>query len=117
MSKNLNIYLYTILLFLFSMCLVVSLPATANAESTSINIGSYTTYVGSNVTVPIEIANATEIAGGAVNITFNPSIVNVEEVLSGDFGMPVANIDNTAGFVSIAKSSATAVGKANAALA
>ena len=103
--------LCTILAFLFSVCLVVSLPAIPNAESTSINIGSYTTYVGSNVTVPIEITNATDVAGGSAKISFDPSIVNVQELLPGDFGATVANINNTIGFVSIATSSTTAVGK------
>lgn len=115
MSKY--IYLCITLMFLFSVCLVVSLPATANAESTSINIGSYTTYVGSNVIVPIEITNATDVAGGSANISFDPSIVNAQEVLSGNFDMPVANINNIAGFVSIAKLTTTAVGKDTAELA
>ena len=92
--------------------------ATADfGESTTINLGSYTTYVDSNVTVPIELINATEIAGGSVNISFNPSIVNVQEVLTGDFGTPSANINNTNGFVRVAVSRETAVGKANAKLA
>ncbi len=118
MKKSVYISLISlILLFGISICLS-SYIATANPDqSTSINLGSYTTYAGSNVTVPIEILNASAVAGGSVNISFNALFVNVEEVLPGDFGMPVANINNTAGFVSIAKSTATAVGKANASLA
>ncbi len=115
MSKY--IYPYTILLFLFSMCLVLSPADVAALTGATINLGSYTDHVGSNVTVPVEIINATEIAGGFANISFNPSIVNVEEVLPGDFGAPASNINNTAGFVSIAKSTATAVGKDPAELA
>ena len=105
-------YLYA--LFFISL---VGLSAGAGLSSPLINLGSYTTYTGSNVTVPVEIRNATEIAGGFVNISFNASIVNVQEILEGDFGTPVACIDNTNGFVRVAVSRATAVGKANASLA
>ena len=86
-------------------------------EPTAINIGSYSAYENSNVTVPVEITNASAAAGGSANISFNPLFVNVEEVLPGDFGTPIANINNDAGFVYIACASPTAVGKAKAKLA
>ncbi|MBL7117595.1 MAG: DUF3344 domain-containing protein [Candidatus Syntrophoarchaeum sp.] len=108
------------LLFLILLCgvsLAVSPAGAADAEPAVIDIGSFTTYVGSNVTVPVEIINATDIAGGSVNISFNPSIVNVQEALPGDFGTPIANIDNSAGFVDIASAATEAVGKENASLA
>ncbi|MBL7117599.1 MAG: hypothetical protein ISS94_02285 [Candidatus Syntrophoarchaeum sp.] len=83
----------------------------------SITIGSFTTYVNTNVTVPIELLNANDIAGGSAKITFNPTIVIAKEVLPGDFGTPIANINNSAGFVYIACASPTAVGKETAKLA
>ena len=86
-------------------------------EPTAINIDSYSVYENSNVIVPVEITHAGAVAGGSVNITFNPLFVNVEEVLPGDFGTPVANINNDAGFVHIACASPTAVGKDKARLA
>ena len=86
-------------------------------EPTAINIGSYTVGVDSNVTVPVEITHASAVAGGSLNISFNPLFVNVEEVLPGDFGIPIANINNDAGFVYIACASPTAVGKDKAKLA
>jgi hypothetical protein len=97
---------------LFAIALAAPAPALA-AEPVAISIGSYTTYVNSNVTVPIEITNASAFAGGSAKIFFNPSIVNVQEVLAEDFGTPVANISNTNGFVHVAVSRATAVGKDN----
>ena len=105
-----------IILALISV-IVALVPAIAIAASPIISIDSYAIDVNTTVIVPVEIINATEIAGGSANISFNPSIVNVEEVLPGDFGVPASNINNTAGFVSIAKSTATAVGKENASLA
>ena len=112
-------YKYTLLLILllFSVGLHI---ATANPdpdhESTSINLGSYTTYVGSNVTVSVEVKNATEIAGGSVKIFFNSSAVNAQAILPGDFGTPVTNINNSTGFVYIACAAAEAVGKDTASL-
>lgn len=83
----------------------------------SITIGSFTTYVHSNVSVPVELSNANDIAGGSVKITFYSSVVNAKEVLPGDLGTPIANINNSAGFVYIACASPTAVGKETARLA
>ena len=115
-------YTYTfILILLFSIGSVgsTSLIATASvdAQSTSINLGSYTTHAGSNVTVPIKITNATDIAGGSAKILFNPSIVNVQAVTSGHFDMPTCNIDNANGSVHVAASKATAAGINEAVLA
>ena len=101
---------------LFAIALAAAAPALA-AEPVAISIGSYTIDVNSNVTVPVEITNAAEITGGSANISFDPSIVNVEEVVVEDFGTRVANINNTIGFVHVAVSRATAVGKVNAKLA
>ena len=89
----------------------------AIAASPAISIGSYTIAVNSNVTVPIEITTASALAGGSANISFNPSVVNVQAIIAGDFGAPAANISNTNGFVHVAVSRATAVGKDNASLA
>ncbi len=86
-------------------------------EPTAINIGSYTVDENTDVTVPVEITHASAVAGGSANITFNPLFVNVEEVLPGDFGTPIANINNDAGFVYIACASPTAVVKETAILA
>lgn len=118
MKKSVYISLISlILLFGISIGLSSYIATADPGQSTSIDLSSYTTYAGSNVLVSIGITNATEIAGGFVNISFNASIVNVQEVLAGDFGTPVANINNTNGFVRVAVSRPTAVGKENASLA
>ena len=72
-----RIYALSLSFLILGICIgLVSPLATAGAESTSINLGSYTTYVGSNVTVPVVISNATDIAGGSAKISFNPSITD-----------------------------------------
>ena len=86
-------------------------------EPTAINIGSYTVGVDSNVIVPVEITHASAVAGGSANITFNPLFATAQAILPGDFGTPIANINNDAGFVYIACASPTAVGKETAKLA
>jgi len=87
------------------------------ATPLSVNIGYYTAYVNSNITIPIEIANASAVTGGSLKISFNPTIVNVQEVMPADFAVPIANINNEEGFVYIACAGFKAVGKDNASLA
>ena len=74
-------------------------------------------FGGGEVTVPVEIWNATDVEGGEANVTFDASVVRVIAVSAGNFGTPEANIDNTNGFVHIAASSATAAGEDEAVLA
>ena len=94
-----------------------SAPAPVATEPVALDIGSYTAYVKSDITVPVEISNASAVAGGSVKILFDSSIVEVKAVKAGDFNEPVANIDNENGFVHIAVSRATAVGIEKAVLA
>ena len=94
-----------------------SAPAPVATEPVALDIGSYTAYVKSDITVPVEISNASAVAGGSVKILFDSSIVEVKAVKAGDFNEPVANIDNENGLVYIAVSRATAVGIENAVLA
>lgn len=84
-----------------------------------IKIGNYSIYLfnGGEVTVPVEIWDATDVEGGEANVTFNASVVGAKAVSAGNFGTPEANIDNTNGFVHIAASSATAAGVDPAVLA
>jgi len=86
----------------------------------TVKIDEYTInnlYGGGEVTVPVEILNATDVEGGEANVTFNSSVVNVKAVSAGNFPTLVSHIDNTGGFVHIAASSATAAGVDPAVLA
>jgi len=85
--------------------------------SETVKIGHYIALLNQSITVPIEILSATEVAGGKAKIQFNSSNVTVEEVTSGDFGAPIANINNGEGFVYVAVAMATAVGESEAILA
>ena len=85
----------------------------------TIKIADYTLalYDGGEVVVPVEIQNASDIAGGSANVTFNASVVKVKAVSAGHFGTPAANIDNTSGFVHVSAGRAFAVGREEAVLA
>ena len=78
-------------------------------------MGDYEVNVNSEVTIPIIVKNASNVAGGSLKVSFDPSIVNAENVSSGDFGMPEANIKE--GYVYIAVAAANSVGKNEAILA
>ncbi len=62
------------------------------ASAETLNIGDYHTAVGSEVIVPVTINGSGLIAGGVVNISFDPSIISVKNAVAGDFGNPVANM-------------------------
>jgi len=98
-----------VLLFLF-----FAIPL---ASAQTVIIGDYSTAIDSEVTVLINISDAESVAGGVVNISFNPSIVSVEHVAAGDFGDPVANINNISGWVKLVAARSDNVNKNEAVLA
>ena len=87
------------------------------ASAQTMSIGDYSTAIDSEVTVLINISDAESVAGGMVNISFDPSIVSVEHVGAGDFGDPVANINNISGWVKLVAARADNVNKNQAVLA
>ena len=92
-----------VLLFLF-----FAIPL---ASAQIVSIGDYSTAIDSEVTVLINISDAEFVAGGLVNLSFDPSIVSVEHVGAGDFGDPEANINNISGWVKLVAARADNVNK------
>ena len=101
--------------YLFIFLFFLSLTPLASAQTVS--IGDYSTVVDSGLTVPINISDAESIAGGVVTISFDPAIVSVESVAPGDFGDPIANINNIDGWVKLIAARIDAVNKNEAVLA
>ena len=99
--------------FIFLLLLL----ATPLASAQSVSIGDYSVVVDSEITVPITISDAETIAGGVINISFNSSIVTIKDVMAGDFGTPVANVNNTDGWVKLVAASVESVNKSEAVLA
>ena len=87
------------------------------ASAQTVSIGDYSTAIDSEVTVFINISDAESVAGGMVNISFDPCIISVEHVGAGDFGDPVANINNISGWVKLVAARADNVNKNEAVLA
>jgi hypothetical protein len=100
------------LFFLFFILLTIS-----SASAELVSIGDSYTAVGSEVSVPVMINGSGNVAGGVVNISFDPSIVSIKKVVAGDFGDPVANINNTHGWVKFVAARVYNVNKNEAALA
>jgi hypothetical protein len=105
-------------IFFASLLLVaLAIPALAYPAGEQISIGSYKVQKGSVVDVAIVVTNAEGVAGGSVKVVFDKSVVEVQRVLTGDFGAPVANVRNDQGFVYVAVARPEAVGKHEAILA
>jgi len=108
---------FSIISLLTCSMIFLAAPLHVLALGESVSIGTYQVTVGDIVDVPVRIANAWNIAGGSVKITFDKSVAIVQEVVAGDFGPPVFNVKNDGGFVHIAVARHTAVGKSEAVLA
>ncbi|MCL7414306.1 MAG: hypothetical protein M8353_11970, partial [ANME-2 cluster archaeon] len=50
------------------------------ASAQTVSIGDYSTAIDSEITVLINISDAESVAGGMVNVSFDPSLVSVESV-------------------------------------
>ncbi|MCX9083992.1 MAG: metallophosphoesterase [Candidatus Methanoperedens sp.] len=83
----------------------------------TVSIGDHQIALDSEFAVPININDAELIAGGVVNVSFNPSIIHLEIVTAGDFGSPFANINNTNGWVKLVAARIDKVNKSQAVLA
>jgi hypothetical protein len=101
--------LLSLIICLFSASLVLA------AGTASIIIKDTSIKLGSTLAMPITVEEANEIAGGSLKLSFDPEIISVQSVASGDFGVPTYNINSDSVLISIA--GANAVGKASATLA
>jgi len=101
----------TFIIFLFLLLLIN--PASAQ----SMDIDDYSVAVGTEITIPLNIFESESIAGGFINISFNSSIIYIKNVTAGDFGSPVANINNTNGWVRIVAADNKAINKNTSVLA
>jgi len=95
----------------------VTIIEEVNVTGAIISIGDYSAGKGDVVVVDVLINGSRGIAGGSVEVRFDPSVVLVESVSDGDFGRPVMKIDNDIGLVRIAVASYMPVEKTTALLA
>ncbi|RDI69704.1 cohesin domain-containing protein [Halopelagius longus] len=84
--------------------LPVAVTSAGSASTTAITLGDSATVTDDSgeqtVTMTVR-ADATGVRGYQANVTFDPSVVQVQSVSkSEDFAKPVANVNNEAGWVS-----------------
>ena len=94
-------------LFIISVVFAVAILATNTAIATgseTINIGSATMDKGSTTVLQLSIANAVEITGLSLDISYDPAVVEVQDISVNEYvsGSTVtSDIDNTAGKIHI----------------
>ena len=94
-------------LFIISVVFAVAILATNTAIATgseTINIGSATMDKGSTTVLQLSIANAVEITGLSLDISYDPAVVEVQDISVNEYvsGSTVtSDIENTAGKIHI----------------
>ncbi len=68
---------------------------------TIVSIADAFAATNSSIVHPIMVENVTNIAAGTITLTYDPKVINVLSVSSGDLGAVITNIDNNAGSVSL----------------
>ena len=98
---------------LIALSVFVSFVPSALAQGAVISIGSGSADPGENVTVPVMVNNVTNVGVVDINITFDPTVVDVEVeqmwigppvnkwFIVGDFDNTIPVIENTKGFARI----------------
>jgi hypothetical protein len=104
-------------IFLLVNILTLSIVSGVVIASPVVEIKNYRAKVGELIEVPIVVNDAYNVAGGNVIVSFDNKIVEVKSVKSGDFGEPVANVQNDKGVVNIAVAKANSMGRDKANLA
>jgi hypothetical protein len=85
---------------------VAAAPGAASAvqDQAAISVSSETVPANGTTTVTLT-ADAPDVAGYQANLTFDPSVVQVEQVAeSEDFDSPVSNVNNDEGWVFLTQS-------------
>ena len=101
MDKRKNLVCLTTILIII---LLSVLPA--STQGTIVRIANVEEEYGSSIIVPLMINNVTKLGGGGVNVTYDPSVIHVINVTTGDMSLDAQNINNISGWVYIIAHSA-----------
>ena len=97
-------------LLLVALCLaLVAVPVAATQDSTTLSLSSAEAESASDTVTVTLAADASDVAGYQANVTFDPSVVQVQRVSGADYSDPVQNVDNEAGWVFLTQSQANGV--------
>lgn len=96
-------------MLLVALCLaLVAVPlATAAQDRATISLSSAETDSTDGTATVTLAASGSNVAGYQANITFDPSVVQVQRVSGADYSDPVQNVNNEAGWVFITQSRAS----------
>ena len=72
-------------------------PVGIKSQTAEVSIQDATVVQGETVEVPINITNVTDLAATTIWLSYNSSVVTVEDVREGTLGSPTVGINNTAG--------------------
>lgn len=84
-----------------------------NRTSTEVvvSIRDYSARQGDYIIIDISVNGSENIAGGRIELNFNSNVVMVDSIVEGDFGQPVASINNDDGVARIAVAAPMPIGK------
>ncbi len=84
---------------LIFLALLLAFVTISSAGNTEVSLGDYEVEEDETVRTAVMVNDVTDVVGGEVNITFNPSVVNVSNVSDGEIGSVTSNVDNQQGWV------------------
>ncbi|WP_440990487.1 cohesin domain-containing protein [Haloarchaeobius baliensis] len=94
-------------LLLVVLCLaLVAVPIAATQESATLSLSSAEAESTSDTVTVTLTADGSDVAGYQANVTFDPSVVQVQRVSGADYSAPVQNVNNDAGWVFLTQSQA-----------
>ena len=86
-------------------------PAGMESQTAEVSIQGATVVQGETVEVPISITNVTDLGATTIWLSYDSSVVTVEDVREGTLGSLAVGIDNTAGVTKMSWFSMTGTGK------
>ena len=104
MKMGMGILLLAVILGILPAMIVALLPSGIGAQ---VSIQDATASVNETVEVPINITNVTDLGATTIWLSYNSSVVTVEDVKEGELGPLTFAIDNTTGVTKMSWFSAT----------
>ena len=87
-----------VLSFLSILTLALAISLISAQGTTTVSLADFEANPASTIKAPLMIYNVTDVAGGELNTSFDPSVVHVTDISEGDIGTTMSNINNEAGW-------------------
>lgn len=92
-------------LLLLALCLaLVAVPIAATQDGATLSLSSAEAESTSDTATVTLAADGSDVAGYQANVTFDPSVVQVQRVSGADYADPVQNVNNEEGWVFLTQS-------------